>query len=110
MQTGGLYNNDALKDDSNYVASAPLGMLLRTKIRFVPSYGRIMAEFRYGRSRDREMEEIVNYDLFHWDLKYAMPVKKITIMPRFRAWYSFNSNEEHSVLELRPALILKAAF
>lgn len=107
---GGLYNNEALEDDSSYVASAPLGMLLRTKIRFVPSYGRVMAEFRYGRSRDREMKDVVNYDLFHWDLKYAMPVKKITIMPRFRMWYSFNSNEEHNALEIRPALILKAAF
>lgn len=107
---GGLYNNDALKDDSGYIASAPLGMLLKTKIRFIPSFGRVLAEFRYGRSRDREALDIVNYNLFHWDLKYAMPVKKITIMPRFRAWYSFNSLEEHSVLELRPAIILKAAF
>lgn len=109
---GGLYNNEALKSDtgSEYLASAPLGMLLRTKIRFIPSFGRVMAEFRYGRSRDREAEDVVNYDLFHWDIKYAMPVKKVTIMPRFRAWYTFNSNEKHSVVELRPALILKAAF
>lgn len=112
---GGLSNNDAQKDDTyeegkSYVASSPLGMLLKTKIRFVPSFGRVMAEFRYGRSRDRDALEIVNYDLFHWDLKYAMPVKKLTIMPRFRVWYSFNSNEEHSVVEIRPALILKAAF
>lgn len=109
---GGLYNNEALKNDTvnEYIASAPMGMLLKAKIRVIPSFGRLMAEFRYGRSRDRDAINIVNHDLFHWDIKYAIPVKKITIMPRFRAWYIFNSEEEHSVLEIRPALIFKAAF
>lgn len=107
---GGLSNNDALKDDEDYVSSAPLGMLLKTKIRVIPSFGRLMAEFRYGRSRDRNVTDIVNSNLFHWDLKYAIPVKKLTIMPRFRAWYYFKSSEENSVVHIRPAIILKAAF
>lgn len=118
---GGLFNNKCQEDDSMDLdddgvndqlipQSAPLGMLLHAGIRNKDGFGKIMIDFKFGRARDREASQVINNNLLHWDIKYAMPIKSLVIMPRMRIWYFTKDETDATESWLRPELILKASF
>ena len=108
----GGFKNDSHKDEIDYIASAPLGMLTKFGITAHPGYGTIKAEFKFNNSQDREAYTTVNYNQLYWDIQYDMPIKGLTITPRMRAWHGFNDkkNDDSVVNMLLPALILGARF
>lgn len=116
---GGMYDNtcqtsDYIVNDKNEAVpvkqTAPLGILFNTKITLTPALGKGIVDFNYGRSRDREINPTLNNNLLYWDIKYAFPVKSLTIMPRLRIWHFTNDVTEKKTTKIRPELIFKAAF
>lgn len=118
---GGVYSNTCQEDDSTDTDSnnivdtpveqtAPFGVLFTSGITYSPTYGKLIVNFRYGRSRDRETSPALNNDVLFWEVKYAMPIKSLTFMPRMRIWYLKEEDSEATETRLRPELILKASF
>lgn len=123
---GGMYNNECQENDSilsvdtdndgipdadgPVAMCSPLGMLYNAMVTYEPGFGKAIVDFYFGRSRDREAAPALNNDVFFWDIKYAMPVKSLTIMPRMRIWYLKTEDSDATQTRLRPELILKASF
>ncbi len=123
---GGMYNNECQENDSllsidtdndgqpdqnaPVTICSPIGMLFTGGVTYEPGFGKAIVDFFFGRSRDREQSPALNNDLLFWDVKYAMPVKSLTIMPRMRIWYYKTEDSESTETRLRPELILKASF
>lgn len=116
---GGLFNNecqvgDSVENDPGVLEpvtqTAPLGMLFHAGLRNKDNFGKAMIDFKFGRSRDREASPTINNNLLHWDIKYAMPIKSLIIMPRMRIWYFTKEKTDATDTRLRPELILKASF
>ncbi|MGD9202014.1 MAG: hypothetical protein PVI26_10650 [Chitinispirillia bacterium] len=108
----GGFRNDSHEDETGYIASAPLGILVKFGVAAQPGYGTIKTEFKFSNSQDREAFTTVNYNQLYWDIQYDMPIKGLTITPRMRAWHGFNDikNDDSIVNMLLPALILSAQF
>lgn len=122
---GGLFNNKCEEGDSAMIETdpvthdstlalipqiAPLGMLLHAGILYKDGFGKFILDFKFGRARDREASQVINNNLLHWDIKYAMPIKSLVIMPRMRIWYFTKDETDATETRLRPELILKASF
>ncbi len=104
----GGYSNDSQKDDSGYVATAPMGMLATLGTDIKPGLGKIMFTAKYSTWEDRESGP-KNLSL-HTDLKYSIPVKKLAIMPRFRMWSYFNDENDNKSFHFRPEIFLISKF
>lgn len=119
---GGMYNNSCQENDDSadidqdvlvdapVTLTSPLGILFNSGITVLPGFGKAMVNFSFGRSRDREDSPVINNDLLFWDIKYAMPIKKLTIMPRVRIWYFPETEKKPTEARLRPELIFMASF
>ncbi len=117
---GGMFNNSSLENDTieldtmGTIGPTPqtdsLGMLFTAGFVVSPGFGKAVLNFRYGRSRDREAALDLNSNVFFWEVKYGIPVKSLTIMPRLRIWYLVLDDIEATETRLRPELILKASF
>ncbi len=118
---GGMFNNscqenDSLDTDNDNISdtpvaqTAPLGVLFKAGATVKPGFGTAIVNFRFGRSRDRKASPALNSDLLFWDIKYCMPIKSLTFIPRLRIWHEFIENSEANKTRLRPELILKASF
>lgn len=108
------YKNDSQKDDPGYdtLKTAPLGLLTQIAFRIKPGFGKGMVDIKYGQNKDREDDPVVVKSLFYWDLRYVFPIKGLKIMPRVRAWHTFNNDadNEYTKVHLRPALYFMAGF
>jgi hypothetical protein len=113
LRTGfayGFYKNSAVAADTTIRQVEPSGIIGSMGCNVRPGYGAIQADITYGQSEENlQAPGKINRMVFG-DIKYGMPVKTLTIMPRFRAWYTTNSKDENSRITLRPELILKAGF
>ncbi len=104
---GGFKNDAVAPEDS---VSAPLGMLANAKVTLMPGYGKATVNFNFGMAKDREADPVINNNLIHFDLMYAMPVKSLTIKPRVRIWNFINSEDDASELRVRPELFFMGKF
>lgn len=104
--------NECQKDDPGYdtLKTAPLGLLTAFKITLNPGFGKGIIGLKISTSKDREANPEIVYTMLRWDIKYAIPIKGLTIMPRLRLWYGFNDNNKESITKLRPALALIGKF
>ena len=102
--------NDCLKNDSSYIAEAPVGFLTDIKLRVNPGYGNGNVSMKISNAKDREDKLDITHTMFRWDIKYGFPIKGLTIMPRLRVWYGFNNHDDETLIKLRPALILICKF
>jgi hypothetical protein len=117
---GGMYKNECQKGDSINIdddpqlepvpQTAPLGILLNSGITVLPGYGKASVFFAFVQARDREADPSLKNNTLFWDIKYGMPIKKLTIMPRCRIWYDTREDYDDAVTMLRPELILMANF
>jgi hypothetical protein len=113
----GTYKNDVQKNDPGYQAINPFGLLAYTGFIVKPGYGEFDADFNYSLAQDK-LNKYVLYgtitnrhdQLFYMDVKYGMPVKNLTIMPRFRLWHRFNDVTGNTLTTIRPEFILSAGF
>ncbi len=103
---GGYKNDAVMSGDFN----APLGMLANAAVTVKPGFGKGIVIFNFGLTKDREADPVINYHLIHFDLKYAIPIKSLTLMPRVRIWSFGNSEDDTSELRLRPELFFMAKF
>jgi len=111
----GGYNNECQEDDANYVATAPMGMVLNAGTKVMPGFGTVTLEFAWGNWKDRETApdaDVVSTNQLYWDLNYLIPVKSLAFRPRMRIWYITNNaeNDESSTLKMRPELAFIAKF
>ncbi len=110
----GGYRNDCLENFDGYdtLKTAPFGLLTVVKVTVKPGYGKGNVIFKLSSAKDREDPLEVSENMLRWDIKYGFPLNKLTIMPRLRIWYSYNSdtNDESATTKLRPELILRAKF
>ncbi len=104
---GGFKNDAVASDDS---LSAPFGMLANAKVTIKPGYGKATLNFNFGQAKDREAATVIQNNLIHFDISYAMPVKSLTIKPRVRIWNYTNSEDDASKFHLRPELFLTGKF
>lgn len=104
----GGYSNDAVK--SADPVSSPIGILLNSNITVKPGFGKAIVGFNFATTKDREVKDAIVQKLIHLDFKYGIPVKGITIMPRFRIWAFPNSKTEAKETWLRPELIFSGKF
>lgn len=104
----GGFSNDAVATAGS--ESAPLGMLTNATITVQPGYGKASVLFNFGMTKDREADPVINNNLIHFDFKYAMPVKSLTIMPRVRIWNFTNSEDDAFELRVRPELFFMGKF
>jgi hypothetical protein len=104
----GGFKNDAVAPEGS--ESAPLGMLTNATLIVQPGYGKASVLFNFGMTKDREADPVINNNLIHFDFKYAMPVKSLTIMPRVRIWNFTNSEDDASELRVRPELFFMGKF
>ncbi len=118
---GGTYNNECQIGDSvdtdsdNNVDTpisqiSPLGVLLNSCVTLSPGFGKASVFFAFSQARDREATAPLNNNLLHWDIKYSIPIKSLTVLPRMRIWHYTKEDAERTKTELRPELILKAKF
>jgi hypothetical protein len=119
--SGGMYNNDCQEHDSidadnngikdtPVTQTSPLGMLMTAGITYSSNFGKALVDFYFGRARDRELAPALNNNVFFWDIRYGIPIKSLTIMPRMRIWYQKQEKNDATKTMLRPELILKASF
>lgn len=109
----GGYRNSSRKDDSGYVASAPLGLLFNAGVKGMPGFGTASVDFSIGNWMDREQNpDVVKNRVLYWDFIYDLPVKSLTIRPRLRLWKWSNNAEDNdwSRLLARPELDFIAKF
>lgn len=104
----GGFRNDAVAPAGS--ESAPLGMLTSATITVQPGYGKASVLFNFGMTQDREADPVINNNLIHFDFKYAMPIKSLTIMPRVRIWNFTNSEDDASELRVRPEIFFMGKF
>ncbi len=111
---GGGYSNDCMKHDVGYdtLKTAPLGLLSSIKLKMKPGYGKGIVIFKISNSKDREADPDFIHTMLRWDVKYEFPIKGLTLMPRLRSQYSFNSSntDKTKVMELRPELFFMSEF
>jgi hypothetical protein len=113
----GTYKNDAQQNDTGYAPVNPFGILSYAGFILKPGYGEIDADFDYSLAQDKLNRYVLNgvvtdrHDqLFFMDLKYGMPIKNLTVLPRLRLWHRFNDVTGNTLTTIRPEFILKAAF
>jgi hypothetical protein len=113
----GAYKNDVQKNDPGYKAINPFGLLAYAGFIVKPGYGEFDADFDYSLAQDKLNMYVLNgiitnrHDqLFYMDVKYGMPVKNMTVMPRFRLWHRFNDVTGNTLTTIRPEFILSAGF
>jgi hypothetical protein len=113
----GTYKNDAQKNDPTYTATNPFGLLGYVGFIAKPGFGQVDADFDYSLAQDKLNTNLGgikfedrHYQLFFMDLKYGMPIKNLTFMPRFRLWHRFNDVTGNTLTTIRHEFILKAAF
>lgn len=112
----GGYNNTCQEDDAGYVASAPFGLLTEVGLVVKPGFGKAILTFRYSNWKDREVEnadgDVISNSMIHFDVKYGIPILKLTLMPRFRVWHYINSDadDESATTDLRPELFFIGKF
>ncbi len=110
----GSYSNECMKNVAGYdtLKTAPLGLLTTIKVKIKPGYGKGIVVYKISNAKDREIDDEFMHTMMRWDVKYAFPVKGLTIMPRMRVWYSFNNSttDKTEFVELRPELFLMSEF
>ncbi len=113
----GTYKNDVQENDPGYVAHNPFGLLAHMGYVVKPGYGELSADFNYSLAQDKDSMYLQNdtvwnrHDqLFFMDLKYDIPIKNLTFMPRFRLWHRFNDVFGNSLMTVMPEFIVKASF
>ncbi len=120
----GGYSNSSQEDDSPYVATAPLGMVLNVGLKSSPGYGTATVDFAWGSWKDRELEvpvpggtaggpvktDVVSSNLLYWDIMFDAPIKSLVLRPRLRLWYWTNTGNDFSRLLARPEIDFIAKF
>ncbi len=104
----GGFNDDAVAHEDS--VSAPLGMLTNVAVTVKPGFGTASVGFNFGLTKDREADPVINHRLIHFDMKYAMPIKSLILLPRVRIWTFGNSEDDTSELRVRPELFFLAKF
>ncbi len=104
----GGYKNDSQKDDAGYSASSPFGLLAMFGTVVKPGFGKAMVTFKFSNWKDREADP--TNSMIHFDLKYSIPVLKLTLMPRMRIWHYTNSETDATTTDLRPELFFIGKF
>lgn len=68
----------------------------------------------YGWAQKRSAgDNAFSVNTLYGDIKYGItPIKKFTVMPRLRAWYKFNTQEDNDAvgMRLRPEILFIASF
>jgi hypothetical protein len=94
--------------------SAPFGVLASLEARIKPGYGEGRVKFALNQNYDREdtanSGDPVKNTGSVLDIRYILPIKNMSIAPRFRMWNYVNNNDESLKRRIRPELILSAKF
>jgi hypothetical protein len=108
----GGYKNSSLEDDSGYIPMALKGMINEAGISFKPPYGTGVVDLRFGQLQDTKADTIISRNLLHFDIKYLMPVKRLTFIPRLRIWRwnNSNNNDKTTLIRLYPELLFTCKF
>ncbi len=93
---------------------APQGLLISAKPSFKFGIATLTTGYSFATSSDRDATGDADYSKYfqHADVKLALSVAdNFTIMPRYRAWYTSDSQSgTNSDLKLRPELLFIAKF
>jgi hypothetical protein len=113
----GTYKNDVQKNDPGYKAINPFGLLAYAGFIVKPGYGEFDADFNYSLAQDKLNMFVHNdsifdrhYQLFYMDIKYGLPIKNLTFMPRLRLWHRFDDVYGNTLTTIRPEFIVSAGF
>lgn len=115
VAVGGM-KNKSQEDDAGYAATAPFGLLTELGLVVQPGFGKAMVTFKMSNWKDREVEnadgDVISNSMIHFDFKYAIPILKLTIMPRMRIWHYTNSDadDKSATTDLRPELFFIGKF
>jgi hypothetical protein len=105
----GQYSNSAIVTGTTTQID-PAGFLLNDGLAYTLPFMSILLDHSFGMCNDRHATTKVSQFLNFWDLKFPIPITKLTLIPRIRVWYYGNSSDDHDKLWIRPEFNLKAAF
>ena len=87
-----------------------MSILLNASFTVEPGFGKAIVFFAFSQARDRKAASPKNNNLLHWDVKYGIPIKNLTIMPRMRVWHYTTEDADRTQTELRPEIFLMTKF
>jgi hypothetical protein len=88
----------------------PFAMQINAGVTINPGFGSGLVDYSFGMTSDLEDTTDLARNLNYFDIKYLIPVKNITMIPRIRIWTWGNSKNDQAITQIRPELNLKVGF
>jgi len=106
----GGYSNAAVADAPTHPDTMPTGMQINAGGSYALPFMSVLLDYSFGmRGDDKAVTKVAQF-LSFWDLKFPIPITRVTLIPRVRAWLYTNDQNDRMKIWVRPEINLKAGF